>query len=385
MGLILARSPFFINRSGLDDDATFTFTLRYRDGSGTLVNIENYTLAFRLEQNIDISPFIRDFLDVYEIINVRVVINGSISGIPQTPIVDEYFAVDGYGYYEEGYNKDFESYLRNDVAFYAGSNKTIYRNRKEALNIPLLNPSSAVGANNGTFINYYQGNELIYTDNTDFGYGFNTLDYLVTEDRVQYISLDEFPSSFQDRVVSDGGVVESENCSDSYDNLYSEKTPDRVVIVPYNDQSASYEINIVPVTECKYTPHRLVFRNKFGVREDMWFFKKSTNEITTSRESYRANNKSSYISGDLSKHSYASYNVNGRESLSLNTGFVPESFNENIRQLMLSEQVWITVDNQRIPVTIKNSQKLLKKSINEKLINYEIDVEFAFDAINTIG
>jgi len=129
----------------------------------------------------------------------------------------------------------------------------------------------------------------------------------------------------------------------------------------------------------------VVFTNKLGVREDLWFFKKSTNEISTQRESYKANTVSDYISGDLSQHSYSSYNLNGRESISMNTGFIPESFKENIKQLMLSETVWLEKDGVRLPVTIKNSQMMLKKAINEKLINYEIEVEYAYDTINNIG
>ncbi len=179
--------------------------------------------------------------------------------------------------------------------------------------------------------------------------------------------------------------MESENCSDEYDDFYDDKTPNRVVISPYDDFGAQYEVKIVPVCESKYEPYKLVFTNKFGVREDLWFFKKSTNEIATKREEYKSNTVSSYIAGDLSRHSYSSYNLNGRESMNMNTGFIPESFKENIKQLMLSETVWLDRDGTRLPVTIKNSEMKLKQSINEKLINYEIEIEFAYDTINNIS
>ena len=52
---------------------------------------------------------------------------------------------------------------------------------------------------------------------------------------------------------------------------------------------------------------------------------------------------------------------------------------------MLSEKVWIYLDGNKLPITIKNSDMVLKKAINEKLINYEIEIEFAYDIINTIG
>ena len=83
-------------------------------------------------------------------------------------------------------------------------------------------------------------------------------------------------------------------------------------------------------------------------------------------------------------HTYKDYNVNARESLSLNTGFLEESFSENFRQLMLSESVYVMIDNVKLPVNIKNDELSYKKSVNEKLINYSIEIEFSYDKLNNI-
>ena len=71
--------------------------------------------------------------------------------------------------------------------------------------------------------------------------------------------------------------------------------------------------------------------------------------------------------------------------MTINTGFIPESFNENLKQLMLSEKVWIYLDGNKLPITIKDSDMQFKTVLNEKLINYEMEIEFAYDIINTIG
>lgn len=147
----------------------------------------------------------------------------------------------------------------------------------------------------------------------------------------------------------------------------------------------SYDIEIVPVDENKYTPYRVVFTNKYGVEEDLWFFKKSTSNIASTKENYRANTISSYASGDVSKHNIKTYNVNAKETITLNTGFIPESFSENIKQMMLSENTWVYMDSVKLPISIKNSESEMKKSVNDKLINYEIEIEFAYDIINNIG
>ena len=381
MALILARSPFYVNKGNLLDGATVDIIIRYVNENGTTVNLDSYNVVFRGDVSIDISPFIRDFFTSYEVLEVRVIVSGT-EGQGTITETTNYVAVDGYGYYEEGANKDFTDYLRNTTGFYAGSNSTIYRNRKEPITIPLLNPEVIPEDDIDTFIRYYDDDELLFTTSRGFGYESGVL---VTADRIQYVTLNNFPFSFSDRVLSDGGIMESPNCSDEYDNFYDDITPNRVVISPYDDFGTQYEVAIVPVCESKYEPYKLVFTNKFGVREDLWFFKKSTNEITTKREEYKANTVQDYISGDLSKHSYGSYNLNGRESMNMNTGFIPESFKENIRQLMLSETVWLDRDGTRLPVTIKNSQMKLKQSINEKLINYEIEIEFSYDTINNIS
>jgi hypothetical protein len=381
MALILARSPFYVNKGNFLDGATVDVIIRYVNEQGAIVNLDSYNVVFRGDVSIDISPFIRDFFTSYEVLEVRVIVSGTEGQGTITETTD-YVAIDGYGYYEEGANKDFTDYLRNTTGFYAGSNSTIYRNRKEPITIPLLNPEVIPEDDIDTFIKYYDDDELLFTTSRGFGYESGVL---VTADRIQYVTLNNFPISFSDRVLSDGGIMESDNCSDEYDDFYEDKTPNRVVISPYDDFGTQYEVAIVPVCESKYEPYKLVFTNKFGVREDLWFFKKSTNEITTKREEYKANTVQDYIAGDLSKHSYGSYNLNGRESMNMNTGFIPESFKENIRQLMLSETVWLDRDETRLPVTIKNSQMKLKQSINEKLINYEIEIEFSYDTINNIS
>jgi len=383
MALILARSPFYVNKGNFLDGATVDVIISYINGQSATVNLESYNVVFRGDVSIDISPFIRDFFTSYEVLEVRVIISGT-EGQGTITETTNHIAIDGYGYYEEGANKDFTDYLRNDSAFYAGSNDVVYRNRKEPVSIPLLNASSA--SSQDTIVTSFKKGVVQTVKNVDFGFidsGGNT--YLETKERIQYISDLESPVSFEDRVSRESGVFESKNCYNQYNNLYSSSTIDKIVITPNGDSNSEHTINIIPVCESKYEPYKLVFTNKLGVREDLWFFKKSTNEITTKREEYKANTVQDYIAGDLSKHSYGSYNLNGREGMNMNTGFIPESFKENIRQLMLSETVWLERDGTRLPVTIKNSQMKLKQSINEKLINYEIEIEFSYDTINNIS
>ena len=51
---------------------------------------------------------------------------------------------------------------------------------------------------------------------------------------------------------------------------------------------------------------------------------------------------------------------------------------------MLSEQVWIKKDGEILPINVKTSSLTYKTSVNDRLINYTIEFDYAFDKINNI-
>jgi len=142
-------------------------------------------------------------------------------------------------------------------------------------------------------------------------------------------------------------------------------------------------VKITNIEECKHTPYKITFINKFGAKQNIWFFKKSNLDLTTTKEEYKSNilNNGTY---DISNHQKRILKKQGNEKLVLNTGFVDEQMNEVFRQLMLSEQVWLDIDNKVLPINIINSSFAYKTSLNDGLINYTINCEFAFDKINNI-
>jgi hypothetical protein len=141
---------------------------------------------------------------------------------------------------------------------------------------------------------------------------------------------------------------------------------------------------IIRICEPRFDPIMLTFVNKFGALQDLWLFKKSTKTLEASRESF----KRAIISGDGSYnttvHSKSVLSATGSESVSANTGYISEDHGEVLAQLYLSEQVWATQGGVITPVNITaNSLKYLT-SVNDKLMNYTIEFEYAFDKINNI-
>ena len=60
--------------------------------------------------------------------------------------------------------------------------------------------------------------------------------------------------------------------------------------------------------------------------------------------------------------------------------------NETFKQLLLSEEVWLKAPNGQIPlaVNIASSEFNYKTKLNDKLINYTIEAEYASSTINNV-
>ena len=147
-------------------------------------------------------------------------------------------------------------------------------------------------------------------------------------------------------------------------------------------------INVETLQECKYEPKKVTFVNKFGVLQDMMFFKKSVKKMNVKKESYKSNILDSNMSYSRSNHVYRDFNVMGRESVTLSSGFLSEEYNEVFKQMMLSEKIWVTniTENgeQVLPINVKTDFITYKTSLNDKLVQYTIEFDKSFDTINNI-
>ena len=132
------------------------------------------------------------------------------------------------------------------------------------------------------------------------------------------------------------------------------------------------------VTQCeiKYTPVNCDFINQFGVWQRLVFFKVNKTNIEVNGSVY--NFMSGEMNYNIQEAKIKELNINGKESIKLNTGFVPEAYSVVIKQLMLSET--ILLDNR--PVRRKSNSMPLPTSLVSKNINYELDFEYANSIIN---
>ena len=369
MSKINVRSPYYINISagGL---VSATLKLRiYEGNSSTSISGFQYELTSTAINNsvtFEISELVRDYIENtfdgdytnsakwlrYEYFYILGTGGGGGNG--------DAAIFDGYGYFSEGANpQNTQTVLQ--------SNKTIYKYSDAPLRLPVHITTS-------TEFTFLQNGSSIYNTTLDPSTNSN--------DIIRYVSSESAAGvdSWQDRVVLDGGTIESLDCVKDFledIDLYGVDTI-------YVDNGTTVEVyNVENIEECLDTPYKLTFVNKFGALQDLWFFKRSTLSMNTSQQTYKSN---LVVDGSYSinKHQKSILTKQGNESLTLNSGFYSEDNNEVFKQLFLSEQVWIEYDSETLPINITSSNLVHKTRLKDKLISYEISLEFSNDTINNI-
>lgn len=161
------------------------------------------------------------------------------------------------------------------------------------------------------------------------------------------------------------------------------------------------ERKFVPTCEIKYEPIQLAYISKYGTWNYATFFKRSEETIDVTSQQYRTitgNVQNGAYTYGLHNPMYKKYNTNGKRRLTINSGFVAEEFKEVMEQILLSEYVLVVADstvtkdgstytytanNGTIAANVSTNSLVKKKSVNDKLIDYTLDLEYAFDEINS--
>ena len=138
-------------------------------------------------------------------------------------------------------------------------------------------------------------------------------------------------------------------------------------------------IKMIPQCEPKYTPLKCDFVNKWGAWQSITFFKRSDESFEVKGTKYQLMPASENY--NIYKGEMQSFNVNGKGSIKVNTGWVGEHYREIIRELLLSETILINSNK----VTPKTQSTELFKKVNTKVINYTLEFEYAFAHINKIS
>ena len=379
MSKINVRSPYFVNLStALLTSAKLEIRIYLGVAETTWLGSPQYTLtstAINEKINFEIAELIKDYIPAafngvypnnldatedYTTMYVDYRVTETLSTGVQSPVNTLGLrAFYGYGYFEEGANPQLlQGYLQ--------SNTTILKLHDAPIRIPVDNENT----NSVAFL--YKGQQV---------YSWLPSSFIKIQDQIVYVSNGvNGADSFEERVELDGGTFEDNACIDQFEEDFELFPVDEVFVSGVEGLTI---IKIENIDECKYTPYKLTFINKFGAYQDIWMFKNSRLAMTTEKDKYKSN--------ILNNGTYATYNAqvrlltkNANQRLTLNSGYYPESNNEIFRQLFLSDKVWIEYNDKTLAVNIENNNIDYKTSLTDSLINYTIDVSFAFDTINNI-
>ena len=371
------RSPYSVGNTIVTDGyieyEIFVYTTS-KPSTPTYTIRKNYNANFNAGV-IEVSELIRDYLDIFFngqyldsgfalLVEIEYTIYDSNGDEDGSGDYGVQIALDSYSYFE---NKGFDVHDKS----LAQSNKIVFVPSDTSARIP-------ISTYNSPTVTFLKNNEIVGS------YSFSRSS--VAAGQLEYLTLDGEKNydDYKERVLEfSDGVLEESKCLIDFFNEFEIGEADEVRIS--DDQDNLEIVKVKHLDECKYEPKRITFINRFGALQDMYFFKKFVEKMNVRKETYKRNivsgaNYSQY------KHQQKEFNTNAKKSFTLSSGFISEEYNDVFQELLLSEYVWLAVDEKYdvVPINVKTSNIIYKTSLNDRLVEYTIEFEYSFDTINNI-
>lgn len=370
MAKINARSPYYITIGPTTNLTQVEMQLYVYTGTQDTDRTNLFQLtSFAISETVtfEISEIVKDYIletfdgdyvseNVWVDYRTRNYISGTAGSWSS---YTEKVGFNGYGYFEDGANP------QNDSGLLQSNTKIVKLDDAPAV-IPVYTEIT---------------NRVTYELNGDQVYSKSITDSDESDEQIEYVTSGVNGSDlFEDRVIQDGGTFENSSCLEEFSDEFTLFDFDTIYV---ETDDEVIKLTVQNISECKFEPYKVTFVNKYGALQDIWFFKRTNEVLSTTKESFKRNIIASGTY-DISRHQQKILTKNGNEKLTLNTGFYPESYNEVFKQMQLSEDCWIEINSQTLPVNVSSSSLNYKTHLNDKLINYTIEIEFAFDTINNI-
>ena len=145
---------------------------------------------------------------------------------------------------------------------------------------------------------------------------------------------------------------------------------------------------------CGYEPVKVIFLNRFGVYEVLWYFKNTRESISLKSQKFKRNiiDIKANLGQDVkvpyyerANHSTFILEKNATRTLVLNSDWYDEDMNPAFEDLMLSTHVWVQYHSQTYPVIVKDSKFTFRNRKTDGLINHQLTVDIAAELINNIS
>ena len=188
------------------------------------------------------------------------------------------------------------------------------------------------------------------------------------------LSLGVFQSvAYSRRVETDGGVCESLACLEA-------------ALQELGEDDAAYTTRFTPTCEVTYSPITIAYQNKYAAWDYIVAFKRSTNSTSTSKDQFETNvgtlGSSTFTYNPATASPTKTFNNFGRDSISVNTGFLNDGYNQMVKEMLLSNILYF-VEEERY-VTLKNTSQEYKTSLNDNLVQYTFNFDYAAQVKNRV-
>ena len=306
------------------------------------------------------------------IFDLNRIINSTLTDFAQANTSNVvYFAVDFYGQYLSSSTFITSSHLKSDTykaldgygVFQEPIGQPIYN---KTPHWPLMTDGPA--SQSAFTTNYGEGGVYVGTTGTSqptkvvYTSNLGTADFPISNTTSTSGQIVQYPIA-----PSQAGFPLSGNFTSYFVQAYSGSTP---LGTPIN-----YEI----VCEQKYPNVRIKWKNRYGQFDYMNFYMVSRQSFETERKTYQPQ-LGTWESSTLSYQNYdtavQNYIVDSKQMISVNSFFIPESYNEILKQLLVSDEIYWLYDEDNTlvrPLTIATQNITFKTSVVDKLIQYQFE------------
>tara|TARA_B000000477_G_scaffold6822_1_gene5510 strand:+ start:2691 stop:4010 length:1320 start_codon:yes stop_codon:yes gene_type:complete len=323
----------------------------------------------------------------------------------------------GYGFFNEGINP----YMSSDTVITNPNTNQIpsgYASDNYFINVPQSEPiqiPSVVTILDSIEINYYTGSyeealagqKVMKTETLSNANGDSDkfIQYSTNENPTAYIPQSE---TQWDNLVA-GWNAEIENNTDSPTRSvfwcpYNENPTTWISVAKVGQSSSSTKwIKVNYLRKDKFEPYKVTFINRYGALENFWMMGSKKEVLSVTGDTFMRNLinipttqlPSDTVNYNPDAHQFVTFGEQGKTEIKLTTGWIEEENNDVLKQLFLSQKIWLTnyqTNEQREnsepfiiePVILKSKNLNYKTHLQEKVINYEVNFQFAYEEINQV-
>ena len=143
-------------------------------------------------------------------------------------------------------------------------------------------------------------------------------------------------------------------------------------------------INFVKDCLQKYPNIRIKWKNRYGQFDYFNFYMVNRQGFTSTKRTYQPQ-LGTWQGSTLSYNNYDSSNLNylsdSKQTLSVNTPFISDDYNNILKQLLVSDEIYWVYEYENNsetvrPITIRTDSIIFKTGVNDKLVQYQFDFDW---------